>query len=166
MCVIYNNLSLNGGVIMKKIITLTLTAAVVFVLSACGREPVQTPEESTVNTSEAIVTVTASETSATETVLAELPAWEGSYHATDTEEHFEISEVTDEGFYLIFYHFEEGQIEQFKYKMEFDDPEKTTASEIGPATKHGGWEYTFIFQGDSILVKSKHPDQTYIRVEE
>ena len=58
---------------------------------------------------------------------------------------------------------EEGQIEEFIYKMEFDNPEKTVASEIGTAQDHGGWEYTFTFNGDTILVQSKLPDQIFKR---
>ena len=88
----------------------------------------------------------------------------GQWQADDTDEHFEIYDVTNDGFKMVFYHFEEGQIEEFNYVLEFDDPEKMTASEIG--TDHSGWEYSFSFNGNSKLVRSKHPDQTYNRVVE
>lgn len=151
-----------------------ITSAAILALASCGKEPEQSletvPAVTYEVTGEADVTVAESqETEVSETTQAfdpaDLPAWEGRWQAADTDEHFEISEVNNDGFRLVFYHFEEGQIEEFIYMMEFDNPEKTVASEIGSADG-GRWEYTFNFQGDSILVKSKHPDQIYIRAAE
>ncbi|MBR3141606.1 MAG: hypothetical protein IKF09_00490 [Clostridiales bacterium] len=155
---------------MKKTIALMITAAMLFALASCGKKPEQTTEAPTAATAAAETPATdamlteASETTE-ETVFYETPAWEGKWQAADTDEHFEIYDVTDDGFKMVFYHFEEGQIEEFKYTIEFDNPEKTIASELGSADG-GRWEYTFNFKGDSILVQSKHPDQIYNRVVE
>lgn len=148
---------------MRRITATVLTAVMLFALTACSKEPEQTTAASTAAaTTETSAPSEASETTA-ESVHYDTPAWEGYWEAADTEENFEISEVTDTGFKVLYYHFEEGQIEQFKYDMEFDNPEKTIASEIGLASDHGGWEYAFNFQGDSITVQSKFPDQVFLR---
>lgn len=151
---------------MKRITASVLSAALLLAVTSCSKEPGQTEElPATTVTEQTEVFETTEETAAmtvTETT-AEPPAWEGSWLATDTEEHFEIKDVTSDGFRLTFWHYEEGQIEEFIYKMEFDNPEKTVASEIGTAQDHGGWEYTFTFNGDTILVQSKLPDQIFKR---
>ena len=148
---------------MKRLIALSLTAAMLFALTACKDEPLPTTVETqTIATTEATTAETVIETTQ-ETAYYAPPAWEGNWQAMDTEEHFEISAVTDDGFKVVFFHFEEGQIEQFTYELEYDNAEKTIASEIGSASDHGGWEYAFVFKGDSIVVQSKHPDQTYKR---
>ena len=155
---------------MKKIIAATLTASLLLMATSCGSKPQET-SETTMATTVAVETETSateapSETTVEETTApVEIPAWEGAWKATDTEEHFEISNVTADGFKVTFWHFEEGQIEEFIYKIEFDNEERTIASEIGTGKDHGGWEYTFNFNGDSILVQSKLPDQTFIRTE-
>ena len=153
---------------MKRIIAAVIMTAMFTALASCGNKPEQTMEETFVETdaTTAAVTTEAAVTSAAteETVFTGPLEWEGKWQAADTEEYFEITEVTDTGFSMIFYHYEEGTIEQFKYKIEFDDPSKTVASEIGKTNDHGVWEYVFHYQGDTILVQSKHPDQIYNRV--
>ena len=156
---------------MKKIIAATLTAALLLTAASCGSKPQETSEITAATTvvveTETSATEATSETTAEETTTApvEIPAWEGSWQATDTEEHFEISNVTADGFKVVFWHYEEGQIEEFIYKMEFDNEDRTIASEIGTGKDHGGWEYTFNLNGDTILVQSKLPDQTFLRTE-
>ena len=154
---------------MKRLIAATLTAALLLMATSCGSKPQETSETTlatVVVETETSATEESSETTVEETTApVEIPAWEGSWQATDTEEHFEISNVTAEGFKVVFWHYEEGQIEEFIYKMEFDNEERTIASEIGTGKDHGGWEYTFNFNGDSILVQSKLPDQTFQRAE-
>ena len=153
---------------MKRLTALTLTAAILFTMTACGNKPEPSAEVPVASTTvnETTEAETVPETSIEESVdPVETPDWAGAWQATDTEEHFEITDVTDEGFKLTFWHFEEGQIEEFIYKMEFDNNEKTIASEIGTAKDHGGWEYTFTFKGDTILVQSKLPDQIFKRAE-
>lgn len=148
---------------MKRLIAISLTAAMLFALTACKDEPLPTTVETqTLATTEVVTSETVVETTQ-ETAYFAPPAWEGKWQALDTEEHFEISQVTDNGFKVVFFHFEEGQIEQFTYDVEYDNAEKTIASEIGSASNHGGWEYAFELNGDSIVVRSKHPDQTYKR---
>ena len=155
---------------MKKLLAATLTASLLLMATSCGSKPQETSE-----TTAATTVVVETETTATEepvettveetTAPVEIPAWEGAWQATDTEEHFEISNVTADGFKLVFWHYEEGQIEEFIYKMEFDNEDRTIASEIGTGKDHGGWEYTFNLNGDTILVQSKLPDQTFQRAE-
>lgn len=154
---------------MKRLLAATLTASLLLMVTSCGSKPQETSETTlatVVVETETSATEESSETTVEETTApVEIPAWEGSWQATDTEEHFEISNVTAEGFKVVFWHYEEGQIEEFIYKMEFDNEERTIASEIGTGKDHGGWEYTFNFNGDSILVLSKLPDQTFQRAE-
>ena len=154
---------------MKKVIAATLTGALLLMATSCGNKPQETSEttvETTVVETETSATEAPTETTAEETTApVEIPASEGAWQATDTEEHFEISSVTADGFKVVFWHYEEGQIEEFIYKMEFDNEDRTIASEIGTAQDHGGWEYTFNLNGDSILVQSKLPDQTFMRAE-
>lgn len=153
---------------MKRLIAAVIMPAMLIALASCGNKPEQTLTESLAET-DATVATSATEASVIpsateETVFTEPLKWEGKWQATDTEEYFEITDVTDTGFSMVFYHYEEGTIEQFKYKIEFDDPSKTVASEIGKTNDHGVWEYVFHYQGDTILVQSKHPDQIYERV--
>ena len=124
----------------------------VLAMTSCGKEPEPTKEETQ---SETVVTVT-------ETQAAQ--GWEGSYEAADSEEHFKIYDVTDTGFKVEFYHYEEGIIERFDYEMEYDNAEKTMASEIGNADDNGGWEYKFAFGGDSITVSWQSNVMLYKRV--
>ena len=155
---------------MKKLLAATLSVLLLLMATSCGSKPQETSE-----TTAATTVVVETETSATETPVettveettapVEIPAWEGAWQATDTEEHFEISNVTADGFKVVFWHYEEGQIEEFIYKMEFDNEDRTVASEIGTGKDHGGWEYTFNLNGDTILVQSKLPDQTFQRAE-
>ena len=149
---------------MRRLIVISLTAAMLFALTGCKDEPLPTTVETQIiaTTQEITISETVIETTQ-ETAYFAPPAWEGNWQAVDTEEHFEISAVTDNGFKVVFFHFEEGQIEQFTYEVEYDNAEKTIASEIGSASDHGGWEYAFVFKGDSIVVQSKHPDQIYKR---
>ena len=141
--------------LLKRLGTAALSLILLLSLAACGTQ-----------TSPTSATEAPSETTAEETTApVEIPAWEGSWQATDTEEHFEISSVTADGFKVVFWHYEEGQIEEFIYKMEFDNEDRTIASEIGTGKDHGGWEYTFNLNGDTILVQSKLPDQTFLRTE-
>lgn len=154
---------------MKKVIAATLTGALLFMAASCGNKPQETSETTAATTvveTETSATEAPTETTAEETTApVEIPAWEGAWQATDTEEHFEISSVTADGFKVVFWHYEEGQIEEFIYKMEFDNEDRTVASEIGTGKDHGGWEYTFNLNGDTILVQSKLPDQTFMRTE-
>ena len=154
---------------MKKIIAATLTATLLLTAASCGSKPQETSETTVATTvveTETSATEAPTETTAEETTASvEIPAWEGAWQATDTEEHFEISSVTADGFKVVFWHYEEGQIEEFIYKMEFDNEDRTIASEIGTGKDHGGWEYTFNLNGDTILVQSKLPDQTFLRTE-
>ena len=137
---------------MKKLLATLLAAGMVLVMTSCGKESEPAKEETQ---SEPVVTVT-------ETQAAQ--GWEGSYEAADSEEHFKIYDVTDTGFKVEFYHYEEGIIERFDYEMEYDNAEKTMASEIGNADDNGGWEYKFAFGGDSITVSWQSNVMLYKRV--
>ena len=75
----------------------------------------------------------------------------------------EIYEVSETGLKVHFYHEEEGDIALFDYEMEFDDEEKTVASQPGDADANGGWEYTFILGSGQMTVKDKHSDHIYYR---
>ena len=136
----------------KKIIASAMTAATLFSFASCSNDKPQDKETEP----------TTEETTASQietTVGAQ--SWTGKWQADDTEENFEIYDVTDKGFSVHFYHDEEGNIELFEYDMEFDDNEHKIASQTGSADDNGGWEYTFILGDGSITVKSKLPDQTY-----
>ena len=153
---------------MKRLIAATLTAVMLFALSSCSKEPEETTE-APATTAATTAATEATEAESIETTKDDVyhapPAWEGYWQAEDTEENFEISGVTDEGFKMVFFHYEEGTIEQFQYDLEYDNSEKTIASEIGSANDHGGWEYTFNFQGDTVLVQFKGLEQVYKRAE-
>lgn len=136
---------------MKKVLALLLTAGTILSFVSCGKEPEQTKEKKK----------TESSTQSEQTVDQ---GWEGSWKATDSDENFKIYDLTDKGFKCEFYHVEEGQIEKFDYEMEFDDDNKTVASEKGSADDNGGWEYTFTMDGGKIKVTWQNSDQYYTRV--
>ncbi len=136
---------------MKKVLALLLTAGIIMSFASCGKEPEQTKEKKK----------TESSTQSEQTVDQ---GWEGSWKATDSDENFKIYDLTDKGFKCEFYHVEEGQIEKFDYEMEFDDDNKTVASEKGSADDNGGWEYIFTMDGGKIKVTWQNSDQYYTRV--
>lgn len=136
---------------MKKVLALLLTAGMILSFASCAKEPEQTKEKKK----------TESSTQSEQTVEQ---GWEGSWKATDSDENFKIYDLTDKGFKCEFYHVEEGQIEKFDYEMEFDDDNKTVASEKGSADDNGGWEYTFTMDGGKIKVTWQNSDQYYTRV--
>lgn len=89
--------------------------------------------------------------------------WIGTWKAS-TGESLEITSVSDSGLFLVFNKLsEQGNMMNVDYEMEFDDPEKTIASEIGGKEDHGGWEYTFIVDDGYITVKSRYPDQLFYK---
>ena len=135
---------------MKKILAILLAAGMIMSLAACGKEPEPVIEKTTEDT-----TVTTTETKP--------QGWEGSYQSSDTEEHFTIYDVTDKGFKVEFYHYEEGLLEKFDYDMEYDNEDRTLASQIGSADDNGGWEYCFAFGGPRITVTWQGNMQTYNR---
>ena len=135
---------------MKRILAILLMLALALSLAACGKEPEPVIEKTTEDT-----TVTATETKP--------QGWEGSYQSSDTEEHFTIYDVTDKGFKVEFYHYEEGLLEKFDYDMEYDNEDRTLASQIGSADDNGGWEYCFAFGGPRITVTWQGNMQTYNR---
>ena len=136
---------------MKKLLATILAAGMAVSLASCGKEPEKGKEDPS---DQPVVTVTETEAAR---------GWEGEYQANDTEEHFRIYDLTDTGFKVEFYHFEEGLLEKFEYDMEFDNDEKTMASEKGSADDNGGWEYRFAFNGDSITVSWQENVQVYMR---
>ena len=138
---------------MKRVLATILTAGMILSLASCGSKE---PEESKGKT--------AAEPAAVVTEAQSKQGWEGNYQSSDTEEHFKIYDVTDTGFKVEFYHFEEGLIEKFDYDMEFDNAEKTVASEKGTTEDNGGWEYIFAFGGDTITVNWQGNAQLYKRV--
>lgn len=136
---------------MKKVLAILLAASLGLSLAACGKEPEPVIEKTTEDT-----TVTVTETKP--------QGWEGSYQSSDTEEHFTIYDVTDKGFKVEFYHYEEGLLEKFDYDMEYDNEDRTLASQIGSADDNGGWEYCFAFGGPRITVTWQGNMQTYNRI--
>ena len=152
---------------MKKLLATILAAGMVMSLAACGKEPEQS---NNVQGNGQTVQGNAQDVQGggqDEQVIAAPQisrGWEGEYYSNDTEEHFKIFNVTDTGFTVEFYHFEEGRLEKFDYEMEFDDAEKKTASEKGTLDENGGWEYTFYFGGDTITVTWQQYSQAYSRV--
>ena len=135
---------------MRKILAILLAAGLGLSLAACGKEPEPVIEKTTEDT-----TVTVTETKP--------QGWEGSYQSSDTEEHFTIYDVTDKGFKVEFYHYDEGLLEKFDYDMEYDNEDRTLASQIGSADDNGGWEYCFAFGGPRITVTWQGNMQTYNR---
>ena len=115
----------------KRLIATILAAVMVLPLASCSKEEDQATEAPATVT-EAPVTESGKET------------WEGKWKSSDTEEYMEIYEVSETGLKVHFYHEEEGDIALFDYEMEFDDEEKTVASQPGDADANGGWEYTFV----------------------
>ena len=137
---------------MKKLLATLLAVGMALAISSCGKEPESSKEEPSVQPD-----VTVTETEAAK-------GWEGNYQSADSDEHFTIYDVTDKGFKVEFYHYEEDLIERFDYEMEYDNAEKTMASEIGNADDKGGWEYRFAFGGDSITVSWQEKVMLYQRV--
>ena len=138
---------------MKKVLATLLAAGLVLSLASCGSKEPETSKKEKGTEPTAVVTEAKAD-----------QGWEGNYQSVDTEEHFKIYDVTDTGFKVEFYHFEEGLIEKFDYDMEFDNAEKTVASEKGTTEDNGGWEYLFSFGGDSITVNWQGNAQLYKRV--
>lgn len=136
---------------MKRLLAAILAAGLGLSLAACGKDPEPVVEKNTEDTT----VVATSETKP--------QGWEGSYQSSDTEEHFTIYDVTDKGFKVEFYHFEEGLLEKFDYDMEYDNEDRTLASQIGSADDNGGWEYCFAFGGSRITVTWQGNMQTYNR---
>ena len=89
--------------------------------------------------------------------------WIGTWTA-DSGESLEINSVSDTGLSLVFHkRSEQGNMMDVDYVMEFDNTEKTVASEVGGPEDHGGWEYTFILGDGVITVQSRYPDQLYYK---
>ena len=141
---------------MKRLLATLLAAGMVLSLAACGKEPEQSGEN---NVSGSILTEQSGESQP-----SQQQSLEGEYKSNDTEEHFKIYNLTDTGFMVEFYHFEEGLLEKFDYEMEFDNADKTVASEKGSVDDNGGWEYTFYLGGDTITVTWQQSTQVYTRV--
>ena len=141
---------------MRKILATILAAGMVLSLASCGKEPEQSGEN---NVSGSILTEQSGESQP-----SQQQSLEGEYKSNDTEEHFKIYNLTDTGFMVEFYHFEEGLLEKFDYEMEFDNADKTVASEKGSVDDNGGWEYTFYLGGDTITVTWQQSSQVYTRV--
>ena len=139
---------------MKKLITLMLAVCMAVLIPACGKEQQETRPETQAETTSAPEESTAAK-------IDPKQAWMGRWDATDTDEYFEVYEVTDTGLSVRYNHFTEGSIELFDYDMEFDNEEHTVCSEIGDADDNGGWEYTFILGDGSITVRSQFPDQIF-----
>lgn len=136
---------------MKRLLAAILAAGLGLSLAACGKDP------------EPVVEKTTEDTTVVATSETKPQGWEGSYQSSDTEEHFTIYDVTDKGFKVEFYHFEEGLLEKFDYDMEYDNEDRTLASQIGSADDNGGWEYCFAFGGSRITVTWQGNMQTYNR---
>ena len=141
---------------MRKILATILAAGMVLSLASCGKEPEQSGE---INASGSILTEQSSEPRP-----SQQQSLEGEYKSNDTEEHFKIYNLTDTGFLVEFYHFEEGLLEKFDYEMEFDNADKTVASEKGSIDDNGGWEYTFYMGDGAITVTWQQSSQVYTRV--
>lgn len=137
---------------MKKVLALLLTAGMILSFTACGKESEQTKEKKKTESA------TQSEQTVTDT------GFEGNWKATDSDESIRIYDLTDKGFKCEFNHMEEGQIENFNYEMEFDNDEKTVASEKGSIDDNGGWEYSFKLEGGMIKVSWQGNEQYYTRV--
>ena len=141
---------------MRKILATILAAGMVLSLASCGKEPEQSGEN---NVSGSILTEQSGESQP-----SQQQSLEGEYKSNDTEEHFKIYNLTDTGFMVEFYHFEEGLLEKFDYEMEFDNADKTVASEKGSVDDNGGWEYTFYMGDGAITVTWQQSSQVYTRV--
>ena len=143
---------------MKRLLATLLAAGMALSLAACGKEPDQGVQND-VSGSGGILTEQSVEPQPSQQLGPE-----GEYKSNDTEEHFKIYNLTDTGFMVEFYHFEEGLLEKFDYEMEFDNADKTVASEKGSIDDNGGWEYTFYLGGDTITVTWQQSTQVYTRV--
>lgn len=89
--------------------------------------------------------------------------WLGTWTA-DNGESLKIKKVTNKGISLVFSkRSEQGNMMSVDYKMEFDNSKKSIVSEIGDATDHGGWEYSFVLGDGYITVKSRYPDQIFYK---
>lgn len=141
---------------MRKILATILAAGMVLSLASCGKEPEQSGKN---NVSGSILTEQSGESQP-----SQQQGLEGEYKSNDTEEHFKIYNLTDTGFLVEFYHFEEGLLEKFDYEMEFDNADKTVASEKGSIDDNGGWEYTFYMGDGAITVTWQQSSQVYTRV--
>lgn len=141
---------------MRKILATILAAGMVLSLASCGKEPEQSGKN---NASGSILTEQSGEPQP-----SQQQGLEGEYKSNDTEEHFKIYNLTDTGFLVEFYHFEEGLLEKFDYEMEFDNADKTVASEKGSIDDNGGWEYTFYMGDGAITVTWQQSSQVYTRV--
>ena len=141
---------------MKKYFATILSSLMALSLAACGKEPEQSGE---INASGSILTEQSGEPRP-----SQQQGLEGEYESNDTEEHFKIYNLTDTGFLVEFYHFEEGLLEKFDYEMEFDNADKTVASEKGSIDDNGGWEYTFYMGDGAITVTWQQSSQIYTRV--
>ena len=136
---------------MKRLLATLLASGMALSIASCGNKDSEPVIEKTEDT-----TVTTAETKP--------QGWEGSYQSAQTEEHFTIYDVTDKGFKVEFYHFEEGLLEKFDYDMEYDNADRTLASQVGSADDNGGWEYCFAFGGSRITVTWQGNMYTYNRV--
>jgi len=143
---------------MRKILATILAAGMVLSLASCGKEPEQSVQND-VSVSGSILTE-----QSVESQPSQQQSLEGEYKSNDTEEHFKIYNLTDTGFLVEFYHFEEGLLEKFDYEMEFDNADKTVASEKGSIDDNGGWEYTFYMGDGAITVTWQQNSQIYTRV--
>ena len=86
--------------------------------------------------------------------------WLGTWE-DGTGESLEIYAVAETGLSLVYHHYvEDGSFMHTDYQMEFDNAEKTVASEIGGAENYG-WEYTLILNDGFITVESRYPDQIF-----
>ena len=96
-------------------------------------------------------------------VSADSP-WLGLWTSTSGES-LDIYDVSDTGLSLTFHKFSEiGNPMDVAYEMEFDNADKTVASEKGSIDDNGGWEYTFYLGGDTITVTWQQSTQVYTRV--
>ena len=143
---------------MRKILATILAAGMVLSLASCGKEPEKGVENNVGNS----VSIMTDRNAGPEP--SQQQSLEGEYKSNDTEEHFKIYNLTDTGFLVEFYHFEEGLLEKFDYEMEFDNADKTVASEKGSIDDNGGWEYTFYMGDGAITVTWQQSAQEYTRV--
>ena len=87
--------------------------------------------------------------------------WLGTWVA-DTGETFTIYSVSDSGLKLTWTKILEQGWGTYDYELEFDNAEKTVASEI----REPGqllWEYTFTLGDGYITVESRYPDRIYYK---
>jgi hypothetical protein len=145
---------------MRKILATILAAGMCLSLAACGKEPEKGVGNNVGNSVSA--SIMTDQNAGPEP--SQQHGLEGEYKSNDTEEHFKIYNLTDTGFFVEFYHFEEGLLEKFDYEMEFDNADKTVASEKGSIDDNGGWEYAFYIGDGAITVAWQQNSQIYTRV--